>query len=67
MAAMRIMVRIAIAIRALIQIGDNTHHQDQLITLVSLRQTNNTVSRPGSPIPLEDEEEDEDILVSFVK
>jgi hypothetical protein len=32
---------------------------------VSFRPTNNTVSKPVKPIPPEDEEEDEDILVSF--
>lgn len=32
-----------------IQIGDNTHHQDQVITLHSLRTTNATVRRVGSP------------------
>ena len=37
--------------------GDNTHHQDQVITLVSLRPTNNTVKAPGKLIPEEDEED----------
>ena len=64
MAAMRIMVRMAIAIRALIHKGDNTHNQDQLITLVSLRPTNNTVSRPEKPIPEEEDGEEEDIVLN---
>jgi len=50
-------------IRKLIQIGDNTHNQDQVITLVSLRPTNNTVSKPVKPIPEEEEDELLDIGV----
>jgi len=50
-------------IRKLIQIGDNTHNQDQVITLVSLRPTNNTVNKPVKPIPEEEEDELLDIGV----
>jgi hypothetical protein len=39
-------------------IGDNTHHQDQLMYPVSLRPINRTVKRPEKLIPLEDEEEE---------
>ena len=44
-------VRITIASERLIQMGDNTHHQDQVITLVSLRPTNNTVRAPVKEFP----------------
>ena len=47
----------------LIQRGDSTHHQDQVITLVSLRPTNNTVKAPVKLIPPEDEEDEEDIVL----
>ena len=42
--------------------GDNTHHQDQLITLVSLRPINRIVSAPVKLIP-EEEEDEEDIVL----
>ena len=49
--------------------GDNTHHQDQLITLVSLRPMNRIVSAPVKLIPEEDEEDDIvlelDCLIAF--
>jgi hypothetical protein len=54
--------RIAIARRALIHRGDSTQTHGQVICPVSFRPTNNTVRRPGKPIPLEEEEED---MVSF--
>ena len=41
-----------------IQIGDNTHHHDHAITLVSLRPTKRTVSSPVKPMPQEEEEEE---------
>ena len=41
-----------------IQIGDNTHHHDHVITLVSLRPTKRTVSSPVKPTPPEEEEEE---------
>ena len=41
-----------------IQIGDNTHHHDHVITLVSLRPTKRTVSNPVKPMPPEEEEEE---------
>ena len=41
-----------------IQIGDNTHHHDHAITLVSLRPTKRTVSNPVKPMPPEEEEEE---------
>jgi hypothetical protein len=50
-----------------IQIGDNTHHHDHAITLVSLRPTKRTVSSPGRPIPPEEEEEDDMILRAMGK
>ena len=34
-----------------IQIGDNTHNQDQLITLQSFKTINISVSKPQKPIP----------------
>ena len=46
----------------LIQMGDNTHHQDQVITLVSLRPINNTVRAPGKVIPLEDVDGEDIVL-----
>jgi len=51
----------------LIQMGDNTHHQDQVITLVSLRPTNNTVKAPVKLIPPEDEEDEEDIVLEVLE
>jgi len=44
------------ASRALIHSGDSTHHQDQLMCPVSLRPINNTVSKPGNPMPPEEVE-----------
>jgi len=49
-------LRKAIASRALIHSGDSTHHQDQLMCPVSLRPINNTVSKPGNPMPPEEVE-----------
>ena len=52
------MARIAIIripIDILIQMGDNTHHQDQLITLHNLRPINRIVRAPVKLMP-EDEE-----------
>jgi hypothetical protein len=43
--------------------GDNTHHQDQVITLVSLRPMNRTVRAPVKLIPPEDEEDEDDIVL----
>jgi hypothetical protein len=61
--------RIKTTIERLIQMGDNTHHQDQLITLVSLRPMNRIVSAPVKLIPEEDEEDDIvlelDCLIAF--
>jgi hypothetical protein len=54
--------RIAIASRALIHRGDSTHHQLQVIWPVSFRPMKRTVSRPGKPMPLEEEEEELDIV-----
>ena len=49
--------------------GDNTHHQDQVITLVSLRPMNRTVRAPVKLIPEEDDEDDivleRDCLIAF--
>jgi hypothetical protein len=55
--------RIKTTIERLIQMGDNTHHQDQLITLVSLRPINRIVSAPVKLIPPEEEEDEEDIVL----
>ena len=46
---------IKIPINKLIQMGDNTHHQDQLITLHNLRPINRIVRAPVKLMP-EDEE-----------
>ena len=43
--------------------GDNTHHQDQVITLVSLRPMNRIVSAPVKLIPLEDVDDEDDIVL----
>jgi hypothetical protein len=40
----------------LIHRGDSTHTHDQVMLPVSFRPINNTVRRPGKPIPLEEEE-----------
>jgi len=48
--------RITMASKRLIHIGDSTHHQDQLMCPVSLRPINNTVSKPGNPMPPEEVE-----------
>ena len=49
--------------------GDSTHHQDQVITLVSLRPMNRIVSAPVKLIPPEEDEEDivleRDCLIAF--
>ena len=58
------MIMKAIEIRALIQRGESTHNQDQVITLVSLRPTNNTVNKPVKPIP-EEEEDELDIVLEL--
>ena len=61
--------RIKTTIERLIQMGDNTHHQDQVITLVSLRPTNNTVKAPVKLIPEDVDDEDivleRDCLIAF--
>ena len=46
----------------LIQMGERTHHHDQLITLPSLSPMNRIVRAPVKLIPPEDEE-DEDIVL----
>jgi hypothetical protein len=46
----------------LIHIGDSTHTHGQVMLPVSFRPINNTVSRPGKPIPLEEDEELLDII-----
>jgi hypothetical protein len=49
--------------------GDNTHHQDQLITLHSFSPMNRMVSAPVKLMPEEDEEDDMvlelDCLIAF--
>ena len=54
--------RIKTTIERLIQMGDNTHHQDQLITLVSLRPMNRIVRAPVKLIP-EDVDDEDDIVL----
>ena len=56
-------MRMAINNKKGIQIGDNTHHHDQAITLVSLRPTKRTVSSPVKPMPPEEEEEEDDMIL----
>ena len=51
-------MRMIVASKKEIQIGDNTHHHDHVITLVSLRPTKRTVSNPVKPMPPEEEEEE---------
>jgi hypothetical protein len=63
MAAIRRMITKARPIRKLIQMGDNTHNQDQVITLVSFSPMNRIVRAPVKLIPLEEEEELLDIGV----
>jgi hypothetical protein len=46
-----------------IQRGDNTHHHDHAITLVSLRPTKRTVSSPVKPMPPEEEEEEDAMIL----
>jgi hypothetical protein len=48
----------------LIQIGDNTHSHDQLMTCVSLRTMKTIVNRPPKPIP-ELELDELDIILNF--
>lgn len=47
----------------LIQIGERTHHQLQLIKPVNLRPIKRIVSRPVNPIPPDEEEELLDIRI----
>ena len=42
--------------------GDNTHHQDQLITLPSFSPMNRIVRAPVKLIPPEDEDEEDIVL-----
>jgi hypothetical protein len=58
--------RIASASEALIQMGDNTHHQLQLITLHSFSPMNRIVRAPVKLSPPEDVEEVLDDIVWFV-
>jgi len=48
-------------IEALSQMGDNTHHHDQLITWVSFNPINRMVRAPVKLMPPEEEEDEEDI------
>jgi hypothetical protein len=57
MATIATTIRIATTRAALIQIGDKTHSQDQLITLQSLRTIKATVNKPVKPIPELDADE----------
>jgi len=45
--------------------GDNTHHQDQVITLVSLRPMNRIVSAPVKLSPPEDVDDEDDIVLEL--
>jgi len=49
-------------IERLIQMEDNTHHQDQWITLPSLSPMNKIVRAPVKLIPPEDEEDEDMVL-----
>jgi hypothetical protein len=60
-AMMKTIARIVRPIRALIHRGDSTQTHGQVILPVSFRPINRTVSRPGKPIPLEEDEELPDI------
>lgn len=51
----------------LIQIGDKTHHHDQSITWVNLRTMKAIVNNPANPIPPLDEDDEEDIPISFLE
>ena len=62
MAKRRKMIRKVITIRKLIQMGDNTHHQDQLITWPSFSPMNRIVRAPVKLIPPEDEDEEDIVL-----
>lgn len=52
-ATMNIINRAIRNIATLIQIGDSTHHHDQLITPVNFRTTNTTVNTSEIPIDTE--------------
>ena len=43
--------------------GDSTHHHDQLITLVSFSPMNRIVSAPVKLIPLEDVDDELELIV----
>lgn len=58
---------IKIAKMAEIQIGDNTHHHDQAMYLVSFKTIKTMVRRPTNPMPDELELLDFDILIALVK
>jgi hypothetical protein len=58
--------RIARASETLIQMGDNTHHQLQVITLHSFSPMNRIVRAPVKPSPPEDVEGVLDVIVWFV-
>jgi hypothetical protein len=51
---------------ALIKIGDNTHHQLQLITWHNLSAMKRIVRAPVNPMPPEEEDDDLDVIVWFV-
>ena len=61
MAMTRTIEMIVRPIRALIHSGDSTHTHGQVMWPVSFRPINSTVSNPENPIPLEEEEEEEDL------
>lgn len=56
-------------IRTLIQIGERTHHHDQVMWPVSFRPIKRMVRRPVNPIPPEEEDDEElrDIVVSLLQ
>ena len=58
--------RIASPSETLIQMGDNTHHQLQLITWHNLSPMNKIVNAPVKLIPPEDEDDVLDVIVWFV-
>ena len=54
--------RIAKKNNTLIQMGDNTHNQLQVITLASFKPMKRTVSAPVKLMPPEEVEDEEDII-----
>jgi len=58
--------RIAIATAALIQRGDRTHHQDQVMTPQSFKTMKVTARSPANPMPLEEDDESDMVVTKLV-